>query len=70
MEPRNIVVGADAVAVAEGNTNVLERKRAQGPGTEVHRGRRAGHVHKGSPGTWEALLLPAAGRVPPNEETK
>lgn len=35
MEPRNSVVGADAVAVAEGNTDVLEREDAQGPGTKV-----------------------------------
>jgi hypothetical protein len=75
MEPRNIVVGADAVALAEGNTKVLEREDAHGPGTEVHRGLRAGHVHKGSPGTWEPPSLPrwpaAVGAgVPPNEETK
>jgi hypothetical protein len=60
---------------AEGNTEVLECEDAQGPGTEVHRGPRAGHVHEGSPGTWEALLLPrwpaAVGAgVPPDEETK
>jgi len=55
MEPRNNVVGADAVAAAEGNTNVLEREDAQGPARRSRRGPRAGHVHEGSPGTWEAL---------------
>jgi hypothetical protein len=60
---------------AEGNTEVLECEDAQGPGTEVHRGPRAGHVRKGSPGTWEPPWLPwwptAVGAgVPPNEETK
>jgi hypothetical protein len=38
MEPRNIVVRADAVPPAEGNTDVLEREDAQGPGTEVSPG--------------------------------
>jgi hypothetical protein len=62
--------------LAEGNIDVLERKRAQGPGTEVPPGSETrACTQKGSPGTWEAPWLPrwptAVGAgVPPNEETK
>jgi len=49
MEPRNIVVGADAVAVAEGNTDVLEREDAQGPGTKVPPGSESRACTRGIP---------------------
>ena len=63
IEPRKqIVVDADAVASAEGTT-AAGKSRAARPersnGTRrVHRGRRAGHVRKGPPGTWEVWLPP------------
>ena len=55
IEPRNgVSAGADVVKKTEGSIGAPQmawRVRSR-------RGRRAGHVHKGSPGTWEALPSP------------
>jgi hypothetical protein len=55
-------VGADAVAVAEGNIDV-PKSRGGTPddlACRSHRGRRAGHVREGPPGTWETSSSPTA----------
>src|ERR1700690_812645 len=68
---------AGAVGEGEGNTDVAGKPlAAEGSSRRAHRGPRAGHVRKGSPGTWEApsppegALTASVGAVPPSEETK
>jgi len=50
-------VEADVIMLTEGRIDMTET----GEVMEIHRGRRARHVHKrGSPGTWEASLSPVS----------
>jgi len=55
IEPREgLLAGADVVEKTEGSTDdavMAWRRRSR-------RGRRAGHVHAGSPGTWESQSFP------------
>src|SRR5512135_2749506 len=62
MEPRNPhFAGADVVIGTEGRVAAPQRPGVRDPAG----GQRAGHVHEGSPGTWEAppppRHLPAGG---------
>ena len=60
IEPRNFqIVEADALPKAEGNIAAPgARLGPKGPAQRLHRGRRAGHVDKGCPGTWEVPTPP------------
>lgn len=57
----SLVVEADAVSTAEGH--IAAPVARPGPKVQtqrLHRGQRAGHVHKGCPGTGEVPLPPGA----------
>ena len=58
MSLENMVkVEADVIMLTEGRIDMTET----GEVMEIHRGRRARHVHeRGSPGTWEASLFPVS----------
>ena len=63
IEPRKFhFVGVDALIGAEDHTDV-----PSGLARRSHRGRRAGHVLEGCPGTWEASRLCFEHRVGPAE---